>query len=145
MRWARRAHELTGATVLLKGPTTLVVGAGGSVWSQADAPAWLATAGAGDVLAGVLGTLLAGRSADVAADPALAAALAAAAALLHGLAAHRSGPGGPVHALAVAHAVPGTVAALLGGAGTAVPGPHALPAVPPGARGQDLPVGHWRA
>ena len=115
LRWARRAQELTGATVLLKGPTTLVVGAGEAVWSQADGPAWLATAGSGDVLAGLLGTLLAGRSDDVLADPTLAAALAAAAAHVHGRAGHRAGPGGPVHALAVAEALPGTVAALLRG------------------------------
>ncbi|MDM8085678.1 NAD(P)H-hydrate dehydratase [Cellulomonas cellasea] len=113
LRWARRAHELTAATVLLKGPTTLVVGAGGAVYSQADAPAWLATAGAGDVLAGLLGAMLAGRSADVLADPSLVAALGAAAALVHGLAAHRANPGGPVSATAVAEAIPGTVAELL--------------------------------
>ena len=47
--------------MLLKGATTLVVDAGtaGPVRSQADAPAWLATAGSGDVLAGLAGTLLA--------------------------------------------------------------------------------------
>ncbi len=39
--------------------------------------------------------------------------LAAAAALVHGRAAHRSDPGGPVHALGVAHALPATVAELL--------------------------------
>lgn len=111
--WARRAHEVLGATVLLKGPTTVVVGAGGSVWTQSDGPAWLATAGAGDVLAGLLGTLLAGRAADVAEDPPLVAALAAAAALVHGRAAHAASPGGPVHALAVADALPAAVAALL--------------------------------
>lgn len=115
LRWARRAHELTAATVLLKGPTTLVVGAGGAVYSQADAPAWLATAGAGDVLAGLLGAMLAGRSADVLADPSLVAALGAAAALVHGRAAHRANPGGPVSATAVAEAIPGTVAELLRG------------------------------
>ncbi|MFI2754298.1 bifunctional ADP-dependent NAD(P)H-hydrate dehydratase/NAD(P)H-hydrate epimerase [Cellulomonas sp. P22] len=115
LRWARRAHELTHATVLLKGPTTLVVGAGGAVYSQADAPSWLATAGAGDVLAGLLGALLAGRAADVVADPSLVAALAAAAALVHGRAADRANPGGPVSALAVADALAGTVAELLRG------------------------------
>lgn len=115
LRWARRAHEITAATVLLKGSTTVVVGAGGAVYAQADAPGWLATAGAGDVLAGVLGTLLAGRAAQVLADPPLAAALAAAAALVHGRAADQAVPGGPVSALAVAHAVPATVAAVLRG------------------------------
>jgi hydroxyethylthiazole kinase-like uncharacterized protein yjeF len=114
LRWARRAHELTGATILLKGGVTVVVGPAG-VFAQADAPGWLATAGAGDVLAGVLGTMLAARCDDVVQDPALAARVAAGAALVHGLAAERANPGGPVAALDVADAVPGTVAALLTG------------------------------
>ncbi|TQL03412.1 bifunctional ADP-dependent NAD(P)H-hydrate dehydratase/NAD(P)H-hydrate epimerase [Cellulomonas sp. SLBN-39] len=113
---ARRAHEVTGATVLLKGPVTVVVGPHGAAYAQADGPPWLATAGAGDVLAGVLGAVLAGRAADAAADPTLPAALAALAALVHGRAAHAANPGGPVTASAVADAVPATVAALLGGA-----------------------------
>jgi hydroxyethylthiazole kinase-like uncharacterized protein yjeF len=113
--WARRAHELTGATVLVKGPTTVVVGVGGAVWAQADGPAWLATAGSGDVLAGLLGTLLAGCADEVLEEPELVAALAAAAALVHGRAAHRSNRGGPVHALGVAHALPATIAQLLAG------------------------------
>ena len=50
----RRASELTGATVLLKGATTLVAAPSGDVFSQADGTPWLATAGSGDVLAGVL-------------------------------------------------------------------------------------------
>ncbi len=114
LHWAQRAHELTGATVLLKGSTTVVAGAAGAVYAQADAPAWLATAGAGDVLAGLLGVLLAGR-ADDATDPQVVAALAAAAAAVHGRAGARANPGGPITALAVAHAVPGVVAELLGG------------------------------
>lgn len=117
-RHARLAHELTGATVLLKGATTVVAGADGAGYAQAEAPAWLATAGAGDVLAGLLGALLAGRADDVREDPTLVAALAAAAALVHGRAAHRACPGGPVCALAVAQALPATVAALLAGDGT---------------------------
>lgn len=110
---ARRAHDLTGATVLLKGGTTVVVGPHGATWAQADGPAWLATAGAGDVLGGVLGALLAGRADAAVDDPTLPAALAAAAALVHGRAAHVATPGGPVSASAVADALPATVAGLL--------------------------------
>lgn len=114
---ARRAAALTGAVVLLKGPTTVVAAPGGTVLSQADGTPWLATAGTGDVLAGVLGALLAVRGEDLAGgqdpDGALTAELAAAAALVHGRAGARASGGGPVTALEVADAVPGVVAALL--------------------------------
>lgn len=113
LRWAVRAQQLTGATVLLKGAVTVVAGAHGALYAQAEAPAWLATAGAGDVLTGLLGALLAGRSDDVRADPTLVAALAAAAASVHGRAEQVANPGGPVAALAVAQALPGVVAALV--------------------------------
>lgn len=112
---ARALADLTGATVLLKGATTLVVppGDGATAWSQADAPPWLATAGAGDVLAGLLGTLLAaGLDADEA---------GALGALVHGVAADRANPGGPVRALGVAHGIPGAVAHLLGRTPTPAP------------------------
>jgi hydroxyethylthiazole kinase-like uncharacterized protein yjeF len=112
LRWAGEAAARTGATVLLKGHTTVVAGAHG-VLSQAEAPSWLATAGAGDVLAGILGALLAGRHDDVVAHPDLMSRLAAAAALVHGAAAAHAGAG-PVTASGVAAAVPGVVASLLG-------------------------------
>lgn len=104
---ARRAAALTGCTVLLKGATTLVVDPvpGVAVRCQTGAPAWLATAGAGDVLAGLAGTLLAAGL-----TPRDAGSLAA---LVHGVAADRSNPGGPVRALGVAHAIPEAVAHLL--------------------------------
>jgi hydroxyethylthiazole kinase-like uncharacterized protein yjeF len=109
---ATLAHDLTGATVLLKGAVTVVVGPG-VLYSQAEGPAWLATAGAGDVLTGVLGALLAAYSERVVAEPALAARLAAMAASVHGLAARAANPGGPVSALDVAEAVPGVVGRLV--------------------------------
>ncbi|GAB2452410.1 bifunctional ADP-dependent NAD(P)H-hydrate dehydratase/NAD(P)H-hydrate epimerase [Xylanimonas ulmi] len=112
LRWARRAHEATGATVLLKGGASVVVGPG-VVYAQADAPGWLATAGAGDVLAGLLGAMLAARAPEIVTHPERAAQVAAAAALVHGRAAERANPGGPITALAVADAIPGAVAALL--------------------------------
>ncbi|AEI11386.1 bifunctional ADP-dependent NAD(P)H-hydrate dehydratase/NAD(P)H-hydrate epimerase [Cellulomonas gilvus] len=113
LRWARVAHDVTGATVLLKGPVTVVVGVHQATYAQADAPAWLATAGAGDVLAGLLGAVLAARADDVLADPTLTPALAAAAALVHGHAAHVANPGGPVAARSVARALPEAIRALL--------------------------------
>ena len=105
--YARRAAATTGAVVLLKGATTLVVDPDPAVpvRTQADAPCWLATAGSGDVLAGLCGALLASGV-----SPRDAGAVGA---LVHGVAAHRANPGGPVRALAVARALPGTVAALL--------------------------------
>lgn len=107
LRHARALADRTGATVLLKGSTTLVVPADpeAPVRSQADAPAWLATAGAGDVLAGLIGTLLAAGL-----EAADAGALGA---LVHGVAADRAGAGGPVRALRVAHGIPDAVAHLL--------------------------------
>jgi len=112
---ARKAQKMTGATVVLKGSTTLIVGPDGIVYSQADAPYWLATAGAGDVLSGLIGTMLAARSAEVVADPKLAAQIAAAAVYLHGQAASEVNPGGPVTASAVAQQLPLTIARVLSG------------------------------
>jgi hydroxyethylthiazole kinase-like uncharacterized protein yjeF len=112
LHWVRTAHQATGATVLLKGAITVVAGPG-DTYAQADAPAWTATAGSGDVLAGILGTLLAGRSADVVEDETLAARLAAAAVLVHGHAAALASAGGPVAALEIARAVPAAITELL--------------------------------
>jgi ADP-dependent NAD(P)H-hydrate dehydratase / NAD(P)H-hydrate epimerase len=104
-RYARRAAELTGATVLLKGATTLVVRPDGRARSQAEAPPWLATAGAGDVLAGIAGALLAGGL-----SPFDAGAVAA---LVHGAAAAAASGGGPIVSGDVADHVHATVTALL--------------------------------
>ena len=107
VRHARRAARSTGAVVLLKGATTVIADPdpGVPVRTQTDAPAWLSTAGAGDVLAGLCGALLAAGL-----SPRDAGSLGA---LVHGRAAHRANPGGPVRATAVARAIPGVVSELL--------------------------------
>ncbi|MBT2441533.1 NAD(P)H-hydrate dehydratase [Streptomyces sp. ISL-36] len=90
-----------GATVLLKGSTTLVADAGGRgpVRVNPTGTSWLATAGSGDVLSGLAGSLLA------AGLPALDAGSAAA--YLHGLAARRVSGGAPITAGEVAGALAG--------------------------------------
>ena len=101
---ARGAARRFEATVLLKGPRTLVVAPDGMARVNTTGVPWLATAGAGDVLSGLAGSLLAAGMTPFDAG--------SAAAWLHGAAATTASRGGPLVAGAVASAVPGVVAAL---------------------------------
>ncbi|MGW8949876.1 NAD(P)H-hydrate dehydratase [Streptomyces sp. NPDC055709] len=89
-----------GATVLLKGSTTLVAGpdARTPVRVNPTGTSWLATAGSGDVLSGLAGSLLAAGLAPLDA--------ASVAAYLHGLAARLASHDAPVAAHDVATAIP---------------------------------------
>ncbi|POX62221.1 bifunctional ADP-dependent NAD(P)H-hydrate dehydratase/NAD(P)H-hydrate epimerase [Streptomyces sp. Ru62] len=96
---ARELAAVYRATVLLKGSTTLVADfAGGPVRVNATGTPWLATAGSGDVLSGLAGSLLASglRAADA----------GSVAAYLHGLAGRFAADGAPTGAHDVASHIP---------------------------------------
>lgn len=61
--WASHLAVDTHATVLLKGPTTTIANPGGTVYSLTHGTRDLATAGSGDVLAGILGYVFAAATA----------------------------------------------------------------------------------
>jgi hydroxyethylthiazole kinase-like uncharacterized protein yjeF len=89
------------AVVLLKGNTTLVAAPDGRVLANVARGSWLATAGSGDVLSGLVGALLASGL-----DPWLAAG---AAAYVHSLAADLAARGVPVSASGVESAIPDAI------------------------------------
>ena len=90
----------TGAVVVLKGARTVVADAQGKVLFNCSGAPALATAGSGDVLAGVIGALLAnGMSVYDAAKLGV---------FIHGAAGERCGRG------CIADDLPGAVAAIIG-------------------------------
>lgn len=104
LRHARDAARRYAATVLLKGRRTIVVGPDGPARVTISGTPWLATAGAGDVLGGLVGALLAAGL-----TPYDAASVGA---WLHGSAAQLASRGGPITAGAVAAALPAAVRGL---------------------------------
>ncbi len=128
---AQRLAEAYGATVLLKGSLSVVATPGGFRAIAGPATPWLAAAGTGDVLAGMLGAIAATHATQLRRDPELFGPLAASAAVLHDAAARRAAAfpreigaagsvagaawaegEGPITALDVAHALPAAIAAL---------------------------------
>ncbi|MEO7146304.1 MAG: ADP/ATP-dependent (S)-NAD(P)H-hydrate dehydratase, partial [Terrimesophilobacter sp.] len=109
---AERAAERFTATVLLKGHQSFIVGVGEHL-TVTSASTWLATAGTGDSLAGILGALLATHTRQLAEDPAELPRLAATACVIHSLAAERASGGGPFTVLDLNATIPGVFAELL--------------------------------
>lgn len=111
-RWARLAANSLNVTILLKGNISYVVSQEREIELSPATP-WLATAGTGDVLAGILGSLVATHVQEIAEQPEFLAGLAATGSLIHAQAAQLASDGGPITAMDVAHAVPKVMSDLL--------------------------------
>ena len=111
---AKLAALKSGQVVLLKGNVTTVTDPSGASWQTPPANPALATAGSGDVLAGILGALIASNTLKLEAEALSLAQLALAAALLHARAGDLAAESGPVLALDIAEALRTVVGDILG-------------------------------
>lgn len=104
---AREAARRWSSVVLLKGARSVIVTPEGRTRVNTTGVPWLATAGAGDVLSGVIGTLLAAGLDTFDA--------ASAGAWLHGAAASVASRGGPIAAMDIVAALPHAIRQVLHG------------------------------
>lgn len=111
-KWVQIAAETLGVTVLLKGATTYV--ANDDLFIQLPvATPWLATAGSGDVLAGIMGALVATNAIEILNDYDHLAYVAASAAFIQNQAALKASAGAPINAESIVTAIPAVIAQLL--------------------------------
>jgi hydroxyethylthiazole kinase-like uncharacterized protein yjeF len=111
-KWVQIAADTLGVTVLLKGATTYVANDEFLIQLPVATP-WLATAGSGDVLAGIMGALVATNAIEILNDYNHLAYVAASAAFIHNRAAEKASAGGPINSEAIIKAIPETVATVL--------------------------------
>jgi len=95
--WAKKAADLFDVTVLLKGSRTVVV-QGDLVISLPESTPYLATAGTGDVLAGIIGALIATNYIEILNSRERLAHVAATGAFIHNQAALIASKGAPISA-----------------------------------------------
>jgi hydroxyethylthiazole kinase-like uncharacterized protein yjeF len=112
IEWAQQASEALAVTVLLKGSRT-VIAQDDYIIELPVATPWLATAGSGDVLAGIIGALVATNYIEILNDAHRLADVAATGAFIHNAAALIASVGGPISATSLIDAIPAAVAKLL--------------------------------
>jgi hydroxyethylthiazole kinase-like uncharacterized protein yjeF len=110
--WAVKASELLAVTVLLKGSKTVVAHDDYLIELPALTP-WLATAGSGDVLAGIIGALVATNYIEILNNGNRLADVAATGAFIHNRAALIASGGAPISASSIVNAIPEAIAAIL--------------------------------
>jgi ADP-dependent NAD(P)H-hydrate dehydratase / NAD(P)H-hydrate epimerase len=124
---ARNIAAHLGVAIVVKGSQGAVVNHLGDVWELPRATPWLATAGTGDALAGIIGAVCASWHERLRDTPALIAEAAAAGALIHSIAAARasaravgdtdSPTGGPFSVMDVCREIPAVIGETLSSRG----------------------------
>ena len=111
-KWVQIAADTLGVTVLLKGSTTYVANDSTLIQLPVATP-WLATAGSGDVLAGIIGALIATNTVEILNDYEQLAKVAATGAFIHARAAESASNGGPINAEAIIRFIPSVISQLI--------------------------------
>jgi hydroxyethylthiazole kinase-like uncharacterized protein yjeF len=111
-KWVATAAKTLAVTVLLKGSRTYVANDSALIELPVATP-WLATAGTGDVLSGIVGALVATHLIEILNDSDYLAPLAATAALIHANAAQLASRGGPISAESIIPEIAGAITQIL--------------------------------
>jgi ADP-dependent NAD(P)H-hydrate dehydratase / NAD(P)H-hydrate epimerase len=104
-KWAVTASEKLGVVVLLKGSHTVVADRDSVIELPVSTP-WLATAGSGDVLAGIVGALVATNYIEILNDRKRLSEVAASAAFIHNSAALLASRDAPISAKSIIDSIP---------------------------------------
>ena len=107
-KWAVLSAQKLGVTVLLKGSTTYVA-ADDLLIELPKATPWLATAGSGDVLAGIIGALVATNYIEILNDEKNLARVAATGAFIHNSAALSASKDAPISASSIIDFIPDAI------------------------------------
>lgn len=111
-KWVQIAAHTLGVTVLLKGANTVVANDALLIELPLATP-WLATAGTGDVLSGIIGALVATNTVEILNDINRLAEVAATGAFIHAQAAKIASRGGPISAEMLVTEISGAISQLL--------------------------------
>ena len=113
IEWASEVANQLDVTVLLKGSKSVVVNNEIQIQLPAATP-WLATAGSGDVLGGIIGAIAASNEIEILNSDSRFAEIAASASFIHDQSARLASKGGPISASSIITRIPEAVRKILG-------------------------------